>query len=167
LLGNAAADLAPICRDSLSGADRCDNVESIAVAAPESGIYTVRVYGAAVPQGPQPFALAARAHEIGDAGLGAPTLQPIGGAGPLLALRWSAAAGASFYQVERSASSDFAAFAAIGTTPSPNLSILTNLGTHWFRVRACAAAGCGSAGNAQQATVTSPPRRFYVQIMLL
>jgi subtilisin family serine protease len=163
LLGNAAADLAPACRDSVSGADRCDNVESIEVTAPQTGVYTVRVRGAAVPQGPQPFALAARAREIGDTSLGAPTLQPIAGAGPLLALSWSAVAGASFYQVEQSATSDFAEFMP-SSAAGPSLSILADLGAHWFRVRACTAAGCGPAGNAQQATVTSPPRRFYVQL---
>lgn len=166
LLGNAAADLAPACRDSVSGADRCDNVESIELAAPQSGVYTVRVRGAAVPQGPQPFALAARAREIGDAALGVPALQPIDGAGPLLALSWSAVAGASFYQVEQSASSGFADFTAIGAAPSPSLSILASIGTRWFRVRACTAAGCGPAGSPQSATVTSPPRRFYLQLAL-
>jgi len=166
LIGNAAAELALSCRDSTSGADRCDNVESLEVAAPQTGVYTVRVRGAAVPQGPQPFALAARAREIGDAALGTPTLQAIAGAGPLLALSWSTVAGASFYQIERSASSDFVAVSQISDAPGPNLSILADVGTHWFRVRACTSSGCGAAGNAQPATVNSPPKRLYVQIML-
>src|SRR4029079_9843413 len=54
LRGNMSADLAASCRDTISGADRCDNVESLEVGAPEAGIYTVRVRGAMVPQGPQP-----------------------------------------------------------------------------------------------------------------
>ena len=166
LRGNLAANLALSCRDSTSGADRCDNVESLEIAAPEAGVYIVRVRGATVPQGPQPFALAARAREIGDAALGVPALQPIAGSGPLLALSWSAIAGTTFYQVEQSESSDFATFTRISTTASANLSRLADLGTHWFRVRACTAAGCGSAGNAQSVTVTSPPKRHYLQLML-
>ncbi|HEU5101577.1 MAG TPA: S8 family serine peptidase [Roseiflexaceae bacterium] len=166
LLGNAAAELASGCRDSASGADRCDNIESLEIAAPQSGVYTVRVRGAVVPQGPQPFAIAARAREVGDAALGAPTLQPIGGEGPLLELSWSAVAGASFYQIEQSASSDFAQATQIRTAASPNLNSLAELGTLWFRVRACTAAGCGPASTPQSATVTSAPRRQYVQFML-
>ncbi len=166
LRGNVAADLAVNCRDSSSGADRCDNVESLEIAAPEAGIYIVRVRGTAVPQGPQPFALAARAREIGDAALGVPVLQPIAGSGPLLALSWSAIAGTTFYQVEQSESSDFATFTHISTAASANLSRLASLGTYWFRVRACTAAGCGIAGNSQSVTVTSQPKRLYLQLML-
>jgi len=166
LRGNPSADLAVSCRDSSSGADRCDNVESLEIAAPEAGVYIVRVRGVTVPQGPQPCALVARAREIGDAALGVPTLQPIADSGPLLALSWSAIAGATFYQVEQSESSDFATFTPISTAARANLSRLAGLGTHWFRVRACTAAGCGIAGNARSVTVTSPPKRHYLQLVL-
>jgi hypothetical protein len=166
LRGNAAADLAASCRDSTSGADRCDNVESLEIAVPEAGVYIVRVRGVTVPQGPQPFALAARAQEIGEAALGVPALHPIAGSGPLLALSWSATVGATFYQVEQSENSDFATFTHISTAASANLSYLAGLGTHWFRVRACTAAGCGMAGNAQSVTVTSPQERYYLSLML-
>jgi hypothetical protein len=57
-------------------------------------------------------------------------------------------------------------FTYISTAASANLSRLADLGTHWFRVRACTAAGCGIAGNAQSVTVTSPPKRHYLQLML-
>jgi subtilisin family serine protease len=60
--GNASAALQPSCRDG--GADRCNNVESAAIAKPAAGYYTVTVRGAAVIAGPQPFALAARAGAI-------------------------------------------------------------------------------------------------------
>lgn len=166
LRGNAAADLPVSCRDGTSGADRCDNVESLQIAAPEAGVYTVRVYGAAVPLGPQPFAVAARAREIADIALGVPTLQTIAGGGPLLALSWNPIPGAIFYQVEQSESSDFAAFMHIGTAAGTNLGLLADQGTHWFRVRACTSTGCGAAGNPQPATVTSPPKRHYLQLML-
>ena len=166
LRGNASADLAASCRDATSGADRCDNVESLAIAAPEAGVYVVRVRGVTVPQGPQPFALAARARTIGDAALGVPTLQPIVGSGPLLALSWSAVAGATFYQIEQSESSDFATFTATSPIVSADLGRLVDLGTHWFRVRACTAAGCGIASNAQSATAISSPKRFYLQLIV-
>ena len=126
---------------------------------PQAGVYIVRVRGAAVPQGPQPFALAARAREIGDAALGVPALQPIAGGGPLLALSWSAIAGATFYQVEQSDSSDFADVHAVSrTAASAKPEPLGGLGTHWFRVRACTAAGCGAASGTRAATVTSAPK---------
>jgi hypothetical protein len=165
LRGNASAELADSCRDSISGADRCDNVESLEIAAPEAGAYIVRVRGAMVPQGPQPFALAARAREIGDAALGVPTLQPIAGSGPLLALSWGAIPGATFYQVEQSESSDFATFTPLSPIASAHLNRLAGLGTYWFRVRACTAAGCGIASNAQSVTVTSSPRRLYFPLV--
>src|SRR4029079_9547522 len=61
LRGNLAAELTAGCRDSTSGADRCENVESVEVPPPEAGVCIVRVRVATVPQGPQPFALVARA----------------------------------------------------------------------------------------------------------
>jgi len=125
----------------------------------------VRVRGAAVPQGPQPFALVARAREIGEAALGVPTLQPIAGSGPLLALSWSTIAGATFYQVEQSESSDFATFTPISIAASTYLNRLADMGTHWFRVRACTIAGCGIAGNVQSVTVNSPLKRLYFPLV--
>jgi hypothetical protein len=62
--GNASAALPATCRDG--GADRCNNVESVAIANPTAGYYTVTVRGAAVVAGPQPFALAARAGSISE-----------------------------------------------------------------------------------------------------
>jgi hypothetical protein len=41
----------------LSGPDRTNNVERIAIGAPRAGTYRLRVEGHAVPQGPQPYAL--------------------------------------------------------------------------------------------------------------
>jgi hypothetical protein len=165
LRGNFAAELTASCRDSSSGADRCDNVESVEIAAPQAGVYSVRVRGATVPQGPQPFALVARAREIGDAALGVPVLQPIAGHGPLLALSWSAIAGATFYQVEQSGSSDFGRGTQISMATSAHLSRLDDLGNHWFRVRACTSAGCGSASNAQSVAVASSPKRQYIPLL--
>jgi hypothetical protein len=42
---------------------------------------------------------------------------------------------------------------------------LADLGSHWFRVRACTAAGCGMAGNSQSVIVTSPPKQFYLPMI--
>jgi subtilisin family serine protease len=65
--GNASAELAAECRDA-AGADRCNNVESVTIAAPASGFYTIRVRGASIIQGPQPFAVVARAQSVVDRG---------------------------------------------------------------------------------------------------
>jgi Bacterial pre-peptidase C-terminal domain len=165
LRGNTTADLVASCRDAASGADRCNNVESLEIAAPEAGVYTVSVRGAAVPQGPQPFALAARAYTIGDAALGAPTLQAIAGS-PLVSLNWSAVASATFYQVEQSDSADFTELAHISTVAGTSLSSLADQGTHWFRVRACTPSACGAASDPQIADITSPPKRDYLQLVL-
>lgn len=59
--GNASAEQsanAAGCR--VDGYDRCNTIESVEVAAPQTGAYTVRVRGAQVLYGPQPFALIAR-----------------------------------------------------------------------------------------------------------
>jgi subtilisin family serine protease len=63
--GNASADLPADCRDGV-GADRCNNAESVLIAAPSTGTYAVRVRAAAIVQGPQPFALVARAGAIAE-----------------------------------------------------------------------------------------------------
>jgi hypothetical protein len=165
LLGNATAALSAGCRDSVTGADRCDNVESVEISAPEAGIYLVRVRGAAIPQGPQPFALVARAESIADETLGVPALQPIAsGADQALALSWSPVDGAAFYEAQESASSDFATILRTFTTTSRELAIVEDVGTYWFRVRACLPSICGAVSNVRSATVTSPPKRLFVPL---
>ena len=42
--------------------DQCNNVESVIVPSAAAGSYTVRVHAQNVPEGPQPFALAASAN---------------------------------------------------------------------------------------------------------
>jgi hypothetical protein len=133
----------------------------VEIAAPQAGVYVVRVRGAAIPQGPQPFALAARARAIGDAELGSPVLQPIADGGPALELSWSIVAGATSYQVEESTSSNFAQIARTFAATSTNLTVVEQVGTHWFRVRACLPDRCGPTSNAQSATVTSAPQRLF------
>jgi hypothetical protein len=161
LRGNATAALTPSCRDSLTSADRCNNVESLEIAAPEAGVYVVRVRGTAIPLGPQPFALAARAQAIADAALDAPVLDPIAGGGPVLSLNWSAVDGAISYQVEESEASDFSQIVRSFTATTTDLAVVEQVGTYWFRVRACLPDRCGPTSNAQSATVTNPPHVFF------
>jgi subtilisin family serine protease len=63
--GNANGDLRLDCRDA-GGYDRCNNVESVQLAAPVAGRYMVRVHANVVNPlgGPQPFALVGRAQHI-------------------------------------------------------------------------------------------------------
>jgi hypothetical protein len=56
--GNSSSDLTATCR--AQGADRCNTSESVEIAATQLGTYTLRVTGASVAHGPQPFAIVAR-----------------------------------------------------------------------------------------------------------
>jgi subtilisin family serine protease len=159
LSGNAAASLPFGCR--VSGADRCNNVESVEIAAPFSGNYIIRVRGAAVPFGPQPFALVARGERLLDPALVAPTLQPVLGPGPALSLRWSAVAGASFYRVQISASSSFAASETQFTT-QPSLVTIEQPGRYYLRVRACNASTCGEYSGTRTVDVTETPEQLFL-----
>lgn len=159
LQGNRQADLPAECRDS-GGADRCNNVESIEIAAPVSGTYRIRVAGSSVPDGPQPFALAAHAGSVTD--LAAPhgvMLQPIDNQGqPLLDMNWNAVADAMFYQVQISSVSVGSSTPVTRTirVEENKLILLEDLGTYAVRVRACNASGCGSYSNEVVAQVTTP-----------
>ena len=164
--GNANAALPSTCRD-LAGFDRCDNVESVDIPTPIAGGYIIRARGAVVPFGPQPFALAARAQGITDLQPpGATTLQPIDATGdPALILNWTAAAGAIRYQVESSDSADFATVSLTQTVTATTLTVVEDVGTYFFRVRACNAAGCGPFSAVRSATVTVPPRKVFLPVI--
>jgi hypothetical protein len=164
IVGNMAAPLPSDCRDSATLADRCDNVESVELTAPVAGVYTIRVRGAAVPQGPQPFALVAR-RSAADTTLAAPTLQPIPGGGPALALSWTAVDGASYYVVEVSSLGDFATLRTIYSSAQPAMVVVEDVGDHFFRVRACSAGGCGAPSNVRAATVTIPPQKRFLPLI--
>lgn len=69
LTGNAAAL-------DLSGPDRTNNVETVTVAAPAAGTYTVTVRAHNVPQGPQRYALAVSGN-LGDGGTTPPQDPPV------------------------------------------------------------------------------------------
>jgi hypothetical protein len=166
LRGNGGAALPAGCADAASGADRCNNLESVAIAAPVAGLYTVRVRAAALPQASQPFALVGRAQSITDQPLATPALQPIpGGGSPAVKLSWNAVDHATFYTIERSATSDFAAIDTTYTSSQPSVGLIADVGTYWFRVRACTLGSCSPPSNARSATVTTPPIRYYAPLL--
>lgn len=162
LAGNSTADLSLGCR--FDGADRCNNVESVELPAPHSGIYIVQVYGASVPFGPQPFALAARGEQILDPALSAPLLEPIAGPGPALALKWSAVDGAAFYRVQISSSSSFADVTTEYASQASHTAFAQE-GSYFVRVRACTVSACGPYSNVRSITVTRSPLQFYVPLV--
>jgi subtilisin family serine protease len=164
LLGNASAPLPSTCRSA--GADRCNTVESVELLAPVSGTYLVRVRGATIPQGPQPFAVVAHASHILDRGLAAPQLRAAIVSGASVALNWSSVPGALSYRVEIAASSSFSAPVETIVATSPSLMVIQDLGTRYVRVKACASSGCGEYSNTQQATVTVAPRQVYAPAVL-
>ncbi len=161
VLGNANADRrrSPFCQDA-GGADRCNNAESVHIAAPAAGTYIVRVRAFVVNPlgGPQPFALAARARQVRAAGAPAPpVLQPIDNHGAAaLPLEWETVGGATYYKVSQGSSDDFAN-ATTFTTGDTGLTRVAPVGTHFFRVQSCTPAGCGAPGNIRSATVTIAP----------
>lgn len=158
-LGNATAELSSDCRSG--GADRCNNLESVQIDAPQPGTYTVRVRAHAVEQGPQPYALVARAGSVGTA-LSAPTLTAAaaGGTGPVINVSWNAVAGATRYEVEeRVAGSPAYVFA----TRSNSLSLVRGVGTYAYRVRACDTAGCSAySAPLAEVSVTEPPVQVWL-----
>jgi hypothetical protein len=162
LSGNMAASLPASCR--LAGADRCNTVESLQIAAPIAGTYIIRARAAAVLHGPQPFALAVRAGGITDMSLAAPLLRPVAGPGPLLALSWSAVAGATHYQVQISSDSGFDTGVETLAVSGPSLTTVGALGTHHMRVRACAQSGCGEYSNTQSVSVAIRPHQVFLPL---
>jgi hypothetical protein len=164
--GNAAAALVADCRDQQTGADRCNNAESVEIAAPVAGLYTVRVRAAKLPQPAQSFALVGRAQSISDRPLDAPVLEPIpSSGGPAVKLSWTTIQGATFYLVEQSANSDFAVTSKTYSTNAPSTAIVEDVGTYWFRVRACTLGSCSLPSTARSATVLTPPRKGFLPVV--
>jgi hypothetical protein len=166
LRGNASADLRSDCRDA-GGADRCNNVESVEIAAPAAGTYGVRVRGSVVPSGPQPFAVVAQARAISDAEApGAPVLRPIDTASdPVMELGWDAVGNATYYYVQQSDSSDFTTIRMTTSTTSTTFALVGDVGTYYFRARACNEKGCGPYGDVRSATVTVPPKKTFMPVI--
>lgn len=162
--GNHDAQLSPACRDQSTRADRCNNLESIEIAAPLPGAYSVTVKAAGLAQPGQPFALAARASYVSDR-LAAPELAPIGQSGPVLALGWSAVAPGASYTLEMSTDSSFAVIANRLTTSATSAAIVADVGTRWYRVRACLGATCSAPSNLRSASVTQAPWKYWMQLI--
>lgn len=171
LLGNATAELTAACR-SAEGADRCNNIESVEIAAPLAGTYIVRVRAPVMAQGAaQPFALAARAAQIGDAPpLPAPTLQAYETSpGPALTFFWNSTPGASFYQLEQrmiTTSATDGTLQALYDVKGQSISIVEDVGTYEFRVRGCNPRMCGDWSAPLRLSVTVPPKKLYLPWMI-
>ncbi|HEX9370967.1 MAG TPA: S8 family serine peptidase [Roseiflexaceae bacterium] len=164
LQGNAGAATTSACQDA--GADRCNNVESVAIAAPQIGAYIFRVRGQAVAHGPQPYALVARLQAPPVvAPQDAPTLQTPSVSGPAVALSWSTVSGATSYEVQRSASSSFATIQASAKMTSTSVTLVTDVGAYVFRVRGCNDGGCGPYSNTADATVTVAPQKQFTPLI--
>jgi fibronectin type 3 domain-containing protein len=97
-----------------------DNVEQVLVDNPVAGIWTVEVAGFSVPQGPQPFSICASPN----LGEGGPCTLPADPTNVVasdatscsaVTVSWSAAAGASSYEVWRNTVNDSGSAASIGT----------------------------------------------------
>jgi hypothetical protein len=166
IMGNASAALPGICR-SAKGADRCNTSESIAITAPQTGTYVIRVRAAVVAQGgAQPFALVAgAAHIAAVPALPAPTLRNISVDGsPTVALAWSTSPGATRYEVNQQAASpaDANAHTASYSIAATSFSVVEDVGTYTFRVRGCNERGCGPYSEPVSVQVTTPPQKTWL-----
>jgi hypothetical protein len=102
-----------------------DNIEQVVVDNPVAGTWTVEVFGFDVPQGPQPFSISASPN-LGDGGPctvpGAPTGVAASDSTSCSAVTvaWTAAAGASSYEIWRSTVDDSGTAVQVGSdTASP------------------------------------------------
>jgi len=70
--------------------------------------------------------------------------------------------GATDYEVQESSSSDFTSIKATFPTANTSITLIEDIGTYYFRVRACNEGGCGISSNTQSATVTTPPEKQFL-----
>ena len=158
-------------------ADSVNNVESVYVQNPAVGTWTVRVEGANVPQGPQPFALVARgscgaapshwvylpivlrSYGAGGGAPAAPTLNSISnpdGDGNYT-VSWSAPSGATGYTLQEDDNASFTSptTAYSGAATSTNISG-KGPGTYYYRVNASNSYGTSGWSNVQSVVVAGP-----------
>lgn len=162
-------------------ADSVNNVESVYVQNPAVGTWTVRVEGANVPQGPQPFALVARgwcgaapSHWVylpivlrSYGAPAAPTLNSISnpdGDGNYT-VSWSASSGATGYTLQEDDNASFTSptTAYSGAATSTNISG-KGPGTYYYRVNASNSYGTSGWSNVQSVVVaglTGPTPGFW------
>lgn len=167
--GNGAAALPASCRGSglREGADTCNNQEALEITAAAAGAYTLRVRGAVVPEGPQPFALAAGAPTSPlvpslNPPASAPTpLQTSASEGsPVVTLTWGSVLGARTYQV--SVAGPGAGEPRVYTVAARTVSLVLDSGSYQAAVRACNTIGCGPTSPAVSFEVSATPRKIYL-----
>lgn len=163
--GNNTADLPSNCRDT-NNADRCNNVESIEIAQPVSGDYTIVVRGTTVAQGDQqPFAIVANP-QIAQTIVSPDVSVEIHEAIASMTLTWDEIAGVSYYEIQQSAVDDFSTIQATFQTESLSFTFVTEQGTFYYRVRACNTTSCGAYSNIITATNTVPPHKVFTPLIV-
>ncbi len=168
--GNHTASLPATCRDVSTGADRCNNAESIAFSAPKAGQYTLLVKAAYVaPELTQPFALVATGTRAIEPPTSAPALTAEhSDTSAAVLLRWNDISGASTYELEQHQGSISATQtnATIASTTEQEWRIVREPGTYLFRVRGCNSRGCGPFSAPVQVDVRVVPLRSYTPLIL-
>jgi hypothetical protein len=145
-----------------------DNIEQVVVDNPAAGVWTVEVFGFNVPQGPQPFSICASPN-LGDGGPCTLPATPTGVTASdatscsAVSVAWSAAAGASSYEIWRSAVDDSGTAAQIGTdSASPFDDTSATPGVSYFywvtATNACGVSGFSNSDSGlRDATPTPAP----------
>lgn len=162
--GNHTADLPSNCRDS-NNADRCNNIESIEIAEPESGEYTIVIRGTTVAQGgQQPFAVVANPQVVQT--IAPPDLSvKVSEETASTTLTWGEVAGATYYEIQQSMVDDFSTIQATFQTASPSFALVTDQGTYYYRVRACNNMACGEYSNIITAITTVAPQKVFTPLV--
>lgn len=167
--GNSAAALPASCRGSgqREGADTCNNQEAFEFKASQAGVYTLRVRGAVVPEGPQPFALVAGAPTSPavpslNPPASAPTpVQTSSAAGsPVVTLTWGAVLGARTYEVSVTGPGD--GDTRVYSVGARSLGLVLDSGSYQATLRACNSFGCGPASPAVSFSTSATPRKIYM-----
>ncbi|MEM8530051.1 MAG: S8 family serine peptidase [Chloroflexota bacterium] len=163
--GNHIADLPSNCRNT-NNADRCNNIESIEIAQPESGEYTIVVRGTTVAQGgQQPFAIVANpqiAQTITSPELSVKVSEEVASA----TLTWDEIAGVSYYEIQQSTQADFSTIQETIQTKTPRFTLVTEQGTFYYRVRACNTTLCGEYSNIITVTNTVTPHKVFAPLIV-
>ncbi len=148
----------------LSAADRTNNVETVDIASPVSGTYTITVKGYNVPYGPQPFAIAMH----GGFGTAAPDTTP-----PVISnvaanpsydsatITWTtdeASTSVVYYGTSSTSLTQQASAASSVTSHSVTITGLTESTTYYYKVESVDAAGNSSVSNVYSFTTTAAPQ---------
>jgi subtilisin family serine protease len=168
-LGNAAAPLRAACRGAglRAGADICNNQEAVEFTAAAAGSYKLRVRGAVVPEGPQPFALVVGAptspvipSQNAPTAAPAPVQVSVTNGSPLATLTWGAVLGARSYEVRLSDSAG--AGQRVFTVGATSLGMVLDSGSYQADVRGCNDVGCGPYSLAVPFSVSATPLKIHL-----